>query len=72
MPARRARSSSAVPPVANPAGGPKTASAPTNAEFYWQAADHIGRVAKRSALLVFEVEHPGREDSPSSHRRIGG
>ena len=50
---------------------PKAASAPTNAKFYWLAADHMGRVAKRSALLVFEVEHPGREDSPSSHRRIG-
>lgn len=35
-------------------------------------AGHPNRLVVRFALLVGEVEHPGREDSPSCHRRVGG
>ena len=35
-------------------------------------AGHPNRLVVRFGLVVGEVEHPGREDSPSRHRRIGG
>ena len=54
----RVRIQGAGPPVANPAGGPKAASAPTNASFYWSAlvsTDVVSVGTDVSAVVRFRI-----------------